>query len=134
DRLMQTIKLLKLFVNIQGWKPLSTGLYNYSFDGTERLNSIYQFTLEHYHEDITLARIASEACMTTHAFCKYFKKYTRKTYLNFLNEYRVSQACKKLISDKYDCIASVAYATGFSNIITFNRVFKKALHLTPSEY
>ncbi|WP_293298015.1 AraC family transcriptional regulator [Pedobacter sp. UBA4863] len=134
DRLMETLNFFKQLVLISGWKPLSTGLYNYSFDGTDRLESIYKYTIEHYHNNITLKVIASHACMTPHAFCKYFKKYTRKTYLNFLNEYRVGEACKKILSGKYDCISAIAYRTGFSSIITFNRVFKKAMGITPTEY
>ncbi len=134
DRLMETVHLFKRLVQIDGWKPLSTGLYNYSFDGTDRLDSIYKYTMDRYHDNITLQDIASHACMTPHAFCKYFKKYTRKTYLNFLNEYRIGEACKKILSGKYDCISAVAYQTGFSSIITFNRVFKKAMGVTPTEY
>jgi len=134
DRLLETIQLLKFLVNVPRWKPLSTGLYNYSFDGTERLNSIYQYTMKHYHENISLNKIASVACMTPHAFCKYFKKHTLKTYLNFLNEYRIAEACKKLLSEDYRSVSAVAYATGFSNAITFNRVFKKCMSLTPTAY
>lgn len=134
DRLMEMLFFLKKLVGIADWKPLSMGLYNYSFDGTDRLNSIYKYTIEHYHENITLQDIASHACMTPHAFCKYFKKYTRKTYLNFLNEYRVGQACKKILSGDYEGISAIAYKTGFSSIITFNRVFKKAMGVTPTEY
>lgn len=134
ERLMETLNFFKQMVPLSGWKPLSTGLYNYSFDGTERLDSIYKFTIDRYHDNITLQDIASHACMTPHAFCKYFKKYTRKTYLNFLNEYRVGEACKKILSGKYDCVSAVAYRTGFSSIITFNRVFKKTMGITPTEY
>jgi len=134
QRLMGILQLLNEFVDISGWQPLSTGLYNYSFDGTERLNAIYQYTMQNYHNDITINEIASVACMTPHAFCKYFKKYTLKTYLTFLNEYRIGEACKKLISEEYNCISAIAYCTGFSNIITFNRVFKKSMKLTPTQY
>lgn len=134
DRLLETIKLLKFFVSIPSWKPISAGLYNFSFGNTQRLNSIYKYTMEHYHEDISIDKIASVACMTPHAFCKYFKKYTLKTYLNFLNECRIAEACRRLLSEEHQNISTVAYATGFTNAISFNRVFKKSMKLTPSEY
>ncbi|CAL1517596.1 AraC family transcriptional regulator [Chitinophaga sp. MM2321] len=137
ERLFAFMTMLTWFSKqVKDWKSLSTGFSRHVYSESEglRMNDIYQYTLEHYAENITLARIAGIAHLTTYAFCKYFKKHTRKTYLGFLNEVRINAACKKIINGDADSIASVAYATGYNNPITFNRVFRKVTGMSPSAY
>jgi AraC-like DNA-binding protein len=135
-RLLHLVDLLQqLALEVGQWKSLSTG-FNHSFKDSEglRMNDIYQYTMEHYSEDISLSRIASVAHMTPPSFCKYFKKHTRKTYVSFLNEIRISEASKKIIAGDFDSLANIAYATGFRSPITFNRVFRKITGMSPSDY
>jgi YesN/AraC family two-component response regulator len=137
DRLLALIKLLQLCVsNTSEWALPGTTFNNSDLDSDEgpRMNDVYQYTKEHYAENISLKKIASIACITPHAFCKYFKKHTRKTYLSFLHEVRIHEACKKIINNNFESIAEVAYATGFNNVITFNRVFKKLTTMSPKDY
>jgi AraC-like DNA-binding protein len=137
DRFIHLLLLLQCCaVNSMEWELLSCGLSTCDITRTEklRMNAVYQYTLEHFCEDISLTQVASIACLTTHSFCKYFKKRTRKTYVTFLNEVRINEACKKILSNDYDNIYSIAYATGFNNAITFNRVFKKITGKCPTEY
>jgi AraC-like DNA-binding protein len=136
-RLQEFIGLLQFFAkDIKEWRSLSTGFSGYSFSDMEgmRMNDIYQYTIDHYAEQISLGTVADVAHMTLHAFCKYFKKHTRKTYMSFLNEIRINEACKKLINGRFDSISSVGYSVGFNNAITFNRVFKRITRMTPTEY
>jgi YesN/AraC family two-component response regulator len=137
ERLLSFINMLLYFSKqVKDWKSLSTGFSKHTYSESEglRMNDIYQYTLEHYSENITLGKIASVAHLTTYAFCKYFKKHTRKTYLEFLNEVRINAACKKIIAGNFDSIAAVAYATGYNNPITFNRVFRKVTGMSPTNY
>ncbi len=137
ERLLAFVGMLVYFSKqVKDWKSLSTGFSRQSYSESEglRMNDIYQYTLEHYAENISLGQIAGVAHLTTYAFCKYFKKHTRKTYLEFLNEIRINVACKNIINGDFDSIAAVAYATGYNNPITFNRVFRKVTGMSPSAY
>lgn len=137
ERLFEFFRLLQFFSNeVKDWKSLSNGFSKYSFTDSEglRMNDIYQYTVEHYAEDISLRKVSEVAHITPHAFCKYFKKHTRKTYMSFLNEIRINEACKRIINGDFDSISSIAYSIGFNNTITFNRVFKKVTGMTPSSY
>ena len=71
--------------------------------------------------------------MSPSAFCRYFKQHTRKTYLEFLNEYRIGQACKWLMAG-HRPIAQICYDAGFNNLSNFNRKFKAVTGVTPKAY
>ena len=98
------------------------------------MNDVYQFTMSHYSENIKLKQVADIAYMTPQAFCRYFKKRTGKNYIVFLNEIRISEACKKITTGNFDSISSVAYDTGFGSAVSFNRVFKKIVAKSPRQY
>lgn len=130
------IKLLNSFTNIKKWKnlsPESTGLSISDSEGL-RMNDIYQYTITHFTENISLSEVASISHLTIPAFCKYFKKHTQKTYITFLNEIRINEACNKIMEGKFDGISSIAYDIGFNNVTSFNRVFKKITGTSPNEY
>jgi AraC-like DNA-binding protein len=99
----------------------------------ERINNIYEYMLKNYTEKITLPQIASVANMQTAAFCRYFKKHFRKTFIDALNEIRINEACN-LLRKKDGSITSVAYASGFNNLSNFIKVFHKVTGHKPKLY
>ncbi|WP_316814076.1 AraC family transcriptional regulator [Pedobacter heparinus] len=132
---------LKLINGIHGLneyiEPLCSDMY--SSDVTEnegaRLSKIINFITENYNNQISLEDVANAAFMTPQAFCRYFKKHTRHTFISFLNEVRINDACKSLISgERADCISLVAYKAGFNSITNFNRVFKSIIGQSPRDY
>lgn len=130
------INLLTKLTSIKKWKVLSTEVNSISISENQglRMNDIYQYTMLHSAENISLHQIASIAHLTVPAFCKYFKKHTRKTYITFLNEIRVNEACNKIMEGKYEGISSIAYETGFNNVTSFNRVFKIITGTSPIQF
>lgn len=100
---------------------------------SRRVNDVINYILNHYKEDIELETIADIAHYSKAAFCKFFKQRTRKTFSQFLNEVRVSQACKLLQKTDLN-ISQICYESGYNNISNFNRQFKKNTGLTPREY
>jgi AraC-like DNA-binding protein len=136
DRLLSFVKMMVLFSKLKSLRYLSTEIVSpitSDADGM-RMNDIYQYTMRHYMHHISLDTIASIANMTPQAFCRYFKTRTRKSYVTFLNEIRINEAFKLLSSRRYESIGSLAVKTGFSNVVSFNRVFKQVLGKPPREY
>ncbi|PWT99138.1 MAG: AraC family transcriptional regulator [Bacteroidetes bacterium] len=135
-RLSAFFKLLHHMSLLKNFKVLSSVAPEFSYSDSEglRMNDIYQYTMKHYTENLSLQDIASISHLTPQAFCRYFKKHTRKTFVTFLNEVRISEACKKIVAGDFNSIAGVAYQTGFSNAVTFNRVFRKVMGKSPREY
>lgn len=100
---------------------------------TERMSAVYDYIIHQYREPITLKTIAAVACMSPEAFCRYFKKYTRKTFSTFLLELRIGNACRLLQEDKMS-IRQIKAHCGFNNLSYFNRQFKLLVQKTPIEY
>jgi AraC-like DNA-binding protein len=136
NRISSFIDLLHRLSEINDIKILSTIRTDHHFTEQEglRMNDVYQYTMDNYTEDINLKKVASIAHLTPQAFCRYFKKHTRRTYITFLNEIRVNAASKKLIAGNFDSIAALAFEAGFSSIVSFNRVFKKTTGMSPRQY
>lgn len=136
DQLIHFIELLKQLSSFRGLTPLSScskpGVYS-EHEGI-RIAAIYNYIMQQYDRPITLEDVAKQAHMTPQAFCRYFKKHTLHTFVSFLNEVRINEACKKLTDGNYDSIAIVAHHCGFNSITNFNRVFKSVTDKSPSKY
>jgi AraC-like DNA-binding protein len=98
----------------------------------KRLRSIYAFIDERYESKITLDKVASLCNLTKPAFCRYFKKNTGTTFVQFLNQYRVSQAKRYLLSGKN--VTETCFSCGFESLSYFNRSFKKIVGENPSNF
>lgn len=130
EKLVNFFSLLKLLIETRDKKTLSIQPGKLLVSEEGRMNSIIEFTFRESHRKIYLSEVSQLANLSAEAFCRYFKLHTRKTYINFLNEVRVSSACQLLIQ-KDISIQQICYQTGFSNISNFNRIFKKITKKTP---
>ena len=92
------------------------------------------YTMNNFESEISLDAIAEKANMTKNAFCRYFKQRTNKTYFTFLNELRVENACKLLVSNKDISVKEVAYKCGYNSLSNFNRKFLAIKETTPLKY
>jgi AraC-like DNA-binding protein len=136
EQLLQFFELLKSLGKLNNLIPLApeTVSKNDSNYDRERMNGIYAYITKNYYQDLTLDMVAEKAYMTPQAFCRYFKKHTGLTFISFLSEIRINEACKKLAAGTYESVSAVALNCGFTNIPNFNRVFKLVVGKSPSLY
>lgn len=130
------IEMLEVLAAATEITPLSTNsqaLLNNETDGI-RISHIYNYILHNFDKPITLEDVAREAYMTPQAFCRFFKKHTRHTFVSFLNEVRINEARKQFSEDTFESISAVAYNCGFNSITNFNRVFKLLMRQAPTDY
>ena len=71
--------------------------------------------------------------MSTFYFCKIFKKSTGTHFTDYLSRVRVEKARNLLLNPNLR-ISEIAYEVGFQSLTHFNRVFKKLLGQSPTEY
>ncbi|HEY0667874.1 MAG TPA: AraC family transcriptional regulator [Sphingobacteriaceae bacterium] len=99
----------------------------------ERINIVYNYIDNHYQEKISLADIAAQVFMSPEYFSRFFSKIMKKSFFEFLNEYKISKACKLLI-DTDKPISEICYECGFESIPFFYRQFKKFKNCQPKQY
>lgn len=135
EKLITFFKIIKILSETTEYRNLSVGapFESYTSHEGKRMDDILQFTLKESHRKVYIEEVAKVANLTVEAFCRYFKTRTGKTYTNFLNEVRVSNACRLLI-DKDLSIQDICFQSGFNNLSNFNRAFKKVTGKTPSSY
>ena len=135
ERFLKFIALLDLIEEKGRYKILcqrdETGIVD--SNRSKRLRRVDEYLMQNYYRDISVADVASVANMNTSAFCRYFKGQTQKTFSQYLNELRISYACKLLINDNFS-IARICYECGFNSLSYFNRQFKLITKKTPKMY
>lgn len=135
ERFIGLLDLLKKISNLE-YKSLSSFIYEKKYSTMEgnRMRAIFEYTINNFTKDITLDAISGVAFMTKNAFCKYFKKRTNKSYFRFLNELRVENTCKLMLTNSDLNLAEIAFKSGFKNISNFNRQFKSIKNMSPTNY
>lgn len=133
DKLVLFLSLVKKLADSKGKFLAVAPSGNFKSEEGKRMNNILQFTFRESHRKIYLDEVADIANLSVEAFCRYFKLHTQKTYTTFLNEVRVSNACRLLIN-KDLTVQDVCYQSGFSNLSNFNRIFKRIVGQQPSRY
>jgi AraC-like DNA-binding protein len=99
----------------------------------QRISIIFNYIQANFNDKMNIADVAAVIDMTESAFCRYFKKYTGKTFTHYLNHFRIMHACQ-LLRNSDENILQVGYSSGFSNFSYFNRTFKKVVGMSPSSY
>ena len=97
-----------------------------------RLKVVYKFIENNYKRPVSIEEIAKLTHLSKAAFCRYFKKMTRLTFTEFLNQYRIEQAKRLLQSDKN--VTETCYECGFDSLSYFNRIFKKVVGENPIQF
>lgn len=99
----------------------------------ECIDRIFQFTIDSFREPISLSRVADIASMSIPAFCNYFKKSTKKTYIDFLNEIRIGYACTSLMETQ-KTVFEICFDSGYNTMANFHKQFLKVKKTTPLQY
>lgn len=131
-RLINILKDLSLDTNVRKLNASNT-VKNFSEDDNDRLKRIMFFLHENYHNTISFTEIASLVSMSESSLTRFLKKWTGKTFIDILNDIRISEAIRKLM-DTSDTISEICYKCGFNNLSNFNRTFKRRKGMTPTEY
>lgn len=98
-----------------------------------RMQQISTYVMAHYIHPISLEDIAAEVGMNRSAFCSYFKRRKGITFSQFVTRYRLNTACE-LLKHSQKQVSEICYMVGFNDVPHFNRLFKKAKHITPKAY
>ncbi|MGO4291757.1 AraC family transcriptional regulator [Chitinophaga sp. RAB17] len=134
SRIIRLCECLELIAQREEYEILSTQeIKEQDIKSKERLDAIFHFTHQNFHAPIQLTDVAKLVNMSVPAFCSYFRRSTKKTYVGYLNEIRIGHACK-LLKDTHQHVAAICYESGFSTLANFNNRFLIVTGTTPSQY
>lgn len=97
----------------------------------DRIREIITYVEEHFAGQISLQDIADHLGLGKEYFCRFFKKNMGMSFLQYVNEVRVSHIYQDLIQTDAP-VYEIAEKNGFHNQKLFNRTFKSIYGCTPS--
>lgn len=135
ENLLLHLEILMLIARSSEYVTVSAQscVYMETDSSNKRIEKVYQFTSGNYSREINIEEVAMLIGLTKESFCRFFKTITRKTYFQYLIEYRIGQACKMLRESDYS-IKEIAYKCGYENLSNFHHQFKKVTSFSPVQY
>ncbi|WP_298548123.1 AraC family transcriptional regulator [uncultured Aquimarina sp.] len=98
-----------------------------------RISKVFDFINKNYAKKIQSKTMAKQLGLTTNSFCRMFKSATNKSFINFLNEFRIKKA-QEHFENKNTSISEVLYQCGFNDPSYFCKQFRKHTGVSPSRY
>ncbi|WDZ98711.1 ABC transporter permease [Mucilaginibacter sp. SJ] len=91
-----------------------------------------------YYQDpeLSLSSLAEKLGMHTHELSRIINTVLKKSFNDFINEYRVQAAARKMQDPANDHITllGIAFESGFNSQSTFSRIFKQVTGKSPQDY
>ena len=83
--------------------------------------------------ELSLTKIAKSVNLSSNYLSEKFKQVTGINFVDYVGCARVDRACR-LLRDSNLRISEIAFAVGFQSLSQFNRVFKKIMRRTPTQF
>lgn len=130
---LDTLSELRDFVS-NGFCKITEKINAVRSERSKRIIEIAKdYIQNHYNSDISLKAVAEHIYLNPTYFSELFKNETGENFIDYLIETRISIA-KKLLAKPEIKVYEVSQMVGYDEPVSFNRVFKKVVGVSPSEY
>ena len=92
-----------------------------------------KFIEQHSGEELSLSKVAKAVHISGNHLSEKFKEVTGVNFVDYIARTRFETACDLLLNSNRR-ISEIAFAAGFQSLSQFNRVFKKRVGKSPTEY
>ena len=137
-RLLELVALLDALARLpaRAAQPLASEGFTPALNlaQAQRLETICRFVHAHFRDKIRLGEMAALAHLTPEAFSRFFRQKTGKTFVEFLNDVRIGEACRLLIEQDTLGVTEICYGCGYENVSNFNRHFRLRHRLGPRDF
>ncbi len=99
----------------------------------QRIQMVMAYIIENFKKEVSLSTASKKINMTPPSFCKYFKRLTRKTFIEAVTDYRIDFAAQQLVQTEQP-ISEIGYNSGFNDISHFHKIFKARMNISPLQY
>lgn len=100
---------------------------------SKQIKKVFDYINDNFQNQISTKDIAKEIGLTTNSFCRMFKNLTKKSFIAYLNNYRIHRATM-LLEETDDNISKIMYECGFENPSYFAKVYTQIKNSQPAEY
>ncbi|MCH2115791.1 MAG: AraC family transcriptional regulator [Pirellulales bacterium] len=134
-RLTEFLEILELLARCRKSAVISSSGFMPSLDlaNHRRIDRVCRYINSNYQRDLSQPAIAGILQMNPSSFSTFFKKTVGHTFIEYLNNLRISHACRLLIETELP-ILEICYQSGFNNLSNFNRRFLRAMGISPRRY
>ncbi len=100
------------------------------------LKKVMQTNLYYQDPELSLVSLAEKLGLTTHELSRIINTVLKKSFNDFINEYRIAEVIQKMQNPVYDrlTLLGIAFDSGFNSKTTFSRAFRRMTGKTPGEY
>lgn len=135
DQFISFLHILNELAETDDYSYLCSSTYKQKVDASDlhRLDSVLDYLMMNFRNEVKLEDVADIANMSLTAFCRYFKDRTNKTVIQFLNEIRIEHAHKMLTETHYN-VDQISAASGFKNVSNFYQQFQKITGSSPLKF
>ncbi len=132
---IELLKVFHLLLQVEDREKLSNPIgYNAVFSkNLEKINKVYEYVFQNIQEGVRLEEASTLLNMAPSSFCRFFKKKTDLTFMEYVKRVRVGIAAK-LLAETDKQITQICYESGYNNLANFNYYFKHIMGVTPSNY
>lgn len=120
--------IIKIFRDIE-----KQGVETLTVENKNTVDCAVKYINDNYNLKLSIGDIASQVFLSPEYFRKLFKKVTGKSVISYLQQTRLDKACKLLLTTDMP-IKDIADETGYSNLQSFYKNFKKEKGKTPQNY
>ncbi len=99
----------------------------------EQIQAVLNLIRKEYSRDLSLEDMAGTAGLSPKYFCRVFREVTERSPIEYLNWFRVNQACTKL-RESHEKLPEIAYSCGFNDLSYFIKIFRRYKGMTPLKY
>lgn len=92
-----------------------------------------EYINQNYNKSLSIEDVAKVSMVSQSYFSYLFKSITSKTFVEYLNGLRISQAME-LLKTTNNRVLDICYEVGFNNVNHFNKLFRQQTGVSPLYY
>lgn len=127
-----TSSLLMMIISLLGRKLYIHDMLKKE-DYDPRIDKAVEYIHDHYHESLSIKKLAVLSDLSPSHFARLFKQHTGMYPVQFIINHRLEKACNLMRNTKLS-LKEIACAIGFDDQLYFSRLFKKHIGTSPSSF
>lgn len=134
-RLIGLLQTLELLASSRRRRPLawSQAAAVVSPRADVRVSRVLRHLSENFRDEIRLDDVARLVSLSPSAFSRYFRQATGRTFIETVNEIRLSHAAQLLLTTDRR-VVDIGFECGFQNLSNFNRQFQRRFRQSPRDF